>query len=358
MKNRLMLIVFSAIAGIGILTGNVIRNDVRLADGRTVGIDHLFVDGDNPTFKCTGVIPMNWRLELYTDTYTDEDGVEHDTFIGYESADRSRSFKLDFENVEWRTYVPYKTIYPKIFPTPIHDAYFKGRLITCDNDGNEMGIAYLTFNLLPSMPELSNIYYTYSIDKIEPDGFLILKGDWVVGCSGRRCSIMLLGRSRHWGGFFDGNHLFTMREEIINLGDSQMDFNSHYNVKDVNWGVWAHLISANKYGSTVSADTICTTDCITDPDILDRIEEWRRQQAGVGFAHADAPLFQMDGTGISVSAPADMVRRVSIADCHGRMRQAEFSDGRIDISDLAPGFHILFIETKDNKRHTLKFLKP
>lgn len=358
--------IFFVIMVLGIVMPSLaqtISNEVTLADGRVVDITHIFEDGDDPTFKTTDPTgQFYWTLELYCKPYSDSNGNEQQKFTLYD-CNFSNNFSILLKEIKWGGYIEYlqTSVYPiKYIDAENRDIYYKGRVSASKSTGERIGSIEVTFNLAPSMPSLSSINYSYEDIRIYPTGFPYLDGIWNVHIKCNRCTCLLIDRTNSHGGHYNSNHLFTLREEVISPKDLAVDIDMTYKMlPGINWGVWATVIAYNSYGTAISSDTVCSTDYITDPEILARIEEWRLQQAGVN--EIDSPTntitFKLHHDHISVGIAPSLIGKAIISDCYGHLTTAIFDNDDIDITQLSPGIYILLIEATDGLNKTFKFIK-
>ncbi|MCC8039131.1 MAG: T9SS type A sorting domain-containing protein [Bacteroidales bacterium] len=121
------------------------------------------------------------------------------------------------------------------------------------------------------------------------------------------------------------------------------------------WGQFAWFGLVNSSGSSEFSDTICTTDYIYDPDVLEAIHNWGKGNS-VQLVPKDEMLPQISPTTIKFNTP-NHLECCRIFDLLGREKSVFVKSNSIDISNLPAGLYILFYSF-NGKNHSQKFLKP
>lgn len=118
---------------------------------------------------------------------------------------------------------------------------------------------------------------------------------------------------------------------------------------DADWGEFIQISTWNKYG-WANSDIICTTDYITDPDILNRINEI----ASVTDLEEDAedPLISKENDTLAFKEPVD----VNVYDIAGKQALSLMNVDSVSLSFLNPGIYVINYRLS-NKSFTLKYYK-
>lgn len=338
-----------------------ISNEVTLADGRVVDITHVFEDGDDPTFKISGGhYGCKLAVGLYCERHKDLSGGYSSEYQALNEQISNDYFTLKLENVNWDGTIitlPYQRIIPpmRFIVNSNESPYIKGKVYLIDNYENILDSKEISFNVLPTKPIIQNVTYSNCYIDNFNTSFNYLIGQWnmdIVYSSAERINII---QSLCWSKSKDNSKFSLIEPRTTEQGMSGI---IKYSNDKMDWGIWIYALAINKYGA-VSSDTICSTDYITDPEILARIEEWRLQQAGVN--EIDSPTntltFKLHHDHISIDIAPSLIGKAIISDCYGRLTTAIFDNDGIDISQLSPGVYILLIEATDGRNKTFKFIK-
>lgn len=326
------------------LTAQKISSSVMLSNGETVDISHIFLDGENPTFYIEqSDLKADWTFSLYTSSDMAE------SVVVSQSNESSSQFSIDIESIFLEDNVI----------TRVHDFYnnedsshyFKGN-IQIQTDHDLIDRIEIIFNLLPSNPIISNVEYEYIYDW--NDDMIFPNGDLYVTIEAYRADYFMTLSTTDPFCFnfpilgFGCTESFYKIEKEDNFATYHSDF--------ADWGDFYSFWAVNKYGFTVS-DTILTTDYITDPAILARIEEIKNSQAGTDYISVNNINISVKNNILSVSGDKDSVLDISIYDMLGRAVRRQESGEDMDISSLKKGCYVIICHTKYNHIINSKIMK-
>lgn len=218
-----------------------------------------------------------------------------------------------------------------------HRDYFIFRLSFTDKSGNSDEICF-KWGLLPSKPQLSDVVYTYEYNW--DDDMIYPNGDFSLKVSSTDADKYWL----HWTySFLFGPPYYFTSCCIFEAKDNEI---IGY---DADWGEFVNVTAQNQFGY-VHSDTICTTDYITDPDILNRINEI----AGVTGLEEDAedPLLSKENDILTFKEPLD----VNVYDISGKQVLYSTNAGTISLAYLNPGIYVITYKLS-NKSFPLKYYK-
>lgn len=211
----------------------------------------------------------------------------------------------------------------------------------------------MTFNLAPSKPIIDNICFDYTFDweadVIYPYGLFTADliseraDDYLIRYS-HQCLFELPDENKR--------ESFPLHKIIVAEENDTTEFVYDW----VDWGSYVTFDARNKYGS-VSSDTICSTDYITDPAVLARLEEIRFERSGINdiFIEKQPLSFIIDKNVLSINGNVPSVVSILIYDISGRILMTVENTKYVDISQLAKGFYILCCIDSTNRKRTIKF---
>ena len=207
---------------------------------------------------------------------------------------------------------------------------------TADSGKSESVI--LRWGLVPTRPVISDITFTYVYDwewdDIWPNGNFTFKVEYL---DAERIEYNVTASFLFGPPFY-----FTTRYVI----DSPSPVIIEY---DADWGEFIQVSVGNSYGSAHS-DIICTTDYITDQEILDRIQEI----AGIEEVKGDGrnPLLSTEDSTLSFTEPVD----VSVYDLSGKQILSAGHIQTVQLSSLKSGIYIISYRNR-TKNYNLKYHK-
>ena len=331
-----------------------ISSFITLRDGRIVSNEHVFFAQDDCTFSIEQEgKKADWEVLVYA---LDDWTFEKSFVKVLDSTEASHCFSIKIDNIDWARIVPdNRWIDPEQFMYPNDNSIYFKAIVNIKENGILMDSMELTFNLAPSKPIIANINFDYifdwEADVICPDGILTADlisqraDDYLIRYS-QQCLFELL----------DDNTGFPFPLcEIIEAGENDT---TKFVYDWVDWGSYVAFDARNKYGSAIS-DTICSTDYITDPAVLARLEEIRLGRTGINEAFIrNFPLkFDIKENVLSLKGDVSSFSEISIYDISGRMLIFVDNAQNVDISQLVNGFYILSCVDDKKRKHTVKFRK-
>lgn len=345
--------------------GQRISNEVKLKDGSVVDTSHVFMEGEDPTFSTVCDYDLvYWKLMLYAD----EAKTDSIMILVDESSIRYHTDTLNFDDINWLRSVKisndhsYRSAY--YFYDPVTaTATYKGVIAIYDKAGKEFDRVELTFNLPPGIPRISSVSYSYEIKEITSD-MVDLNGVWTVNARTKRATTFYFEKNPSSTNLFTPPNYFLTRlvaflnEEPYASYVNYNDVNFNFSIDGADWGLFLCAFASNKYGCTHSPDTLCSTDYITDPDVLEVINRLK-ERAGVGYVPENRDwTLKCDGRTAAFGQEAlALIRRVWLCDVYGRIYESDLVDGSVDISMLPKGFNAIIVETSDNRRQTFKVVR-
>lgn len=336
---RKALIVLASILTCTLSAGaQTISEDIQLPDGSFVDKSHVFLEDEDCTFTVDNPSEnTTWRLSLYA-----IDGIR-EPFLNVLESDEP-SFRIPIKSIDWSLCKKFKS-------EDNRSAYYKG-LVQLIISGEPIDEVEVCFNLLPEIPQITVLSFTYkydwNFDDIYPNGNLVIK----IQSKGANRYIFMSTDFFHFEFPQRGSRFYQEATPADGKCES-----AEFQTDDIDWGTYAAIIAYNQFGS-VCSDTICTTDYITDPAILARIEEIRQEMTGT-----EDIVVESNDVGISVRDNAvifengDDITDVQIFDISGKSVAAQTGGDTMDISDLKSGYYIIRVNTHQNKTFTRKFIK-
>lgn len=373
MINRMRTIVFFSIL-VGMCVTHSLKgenpylsSEIRLADGRIVDSDYIFTIPDNPTFtKLSGTDCWRISFSIYSSSNSYREPRNKLVKV-MERICPSGEYEFTITTSDTKTIPWYRTYrkkdengmtieyYSDGILTPEGNTLTKGCIKFEDRSGKTLYEVDLLFNLRPGKPLLENVSYEYSIREIT-DNNLYLWGDWNLKIKSERAASAVVCYSAPGYCFsYPGFEKLMARCTIDNLNETGF---TPFLIDGINWGTYMIGMTCNDYGwARAKSNVICSTDYITDPYILDKINELR-ENAGIEGVNLNANWsVTRDGDAFSVTAGMLAGARAEIYDAWGRRNSCAIDGDRIDISGLDPGVYLLCITTRDNRRKTIKFIK-
>lgn len=210
--------------------------------------------------------------------------------------------------------------------------------LSFSSDGGQYESITLKWGLVPTRPVINDVTFTYVYDwewdDIWPNGSFVFTVD---SQDAERLEYHVTQSFQFGPPFF-----FTNCYAIDSPLPATIDYNA-------DWGEFIQVSASNKYGWAHS-DVICTTDYITDQDILNRIQEI----AGVNSIDGEQndPLISTDNSTLSFTEPVD----VSIHDLTGKLIQSVTHQETVSLTDLQTGIYLISYRNL-KKTFNLKFHK-
>ncbi|MDE6552878.1 MAG: T9SS type A sorting domain-containing protein [Muribaculaceae bacterium] len=211
------------------------------------------------------------------------------------------------------------------------------RLSFTDEAGNTESII-LKWGLIPTRPIVSDVKFTYKYnwewDDIWPNGHFIFK---VESQDAERLEYNVTNSFQFGPPFF-----FAYYYEIESQSPAIVDY-------DADWGEFIQVGAGNKYGFSHS-EIICTTDYITDPEILNRIQEIAAVENLEG--DTEDPILNINNETITFSIPIN----ITIYDISGKQIFFEKSTKEVSTSSFSSGIYLVSYRNAETT-FTLKYLK-
>lgn len=146
-------------------------------------------------------------------------------------------------------------------------------------------------------------------------------------------------------------HLFMFCTDFEGEDEVRIEWNT-------DWGEYLLVTAYNKYGFSLPSEMIYTTDYITDPDVLQKIEEIKNQ-AGILQSNTDTTDISAtwDNNTLTFNHPMDKVFVYNIA---GNQILAGTNTQSLSLSHLPAGSYIIVYNSYNTTRHpsaTIKIIK-
>lgn len=317
---------------------------ITLQNGREVTSEYAFLSGDVCTFRLEdGQAKGEWSISIF-------DNDVEEPVIRLKTEEATDAFVVPIDSIDWYG--------AATFDVPgDSSAYFKGMVHVVLENGKEDSIP-VRFDLLPLEPEIVGASFVYTQYNWEYDDFLH-NAEFSIYFRSERCDKYILESGDSY--FFEfpqhdyRRYFFT--KEFGNLYKG-VDSILIVRTTSTDWGQFYRLIVGNKYGWRAANDTLCTTDYITDPKILARLEELEREYTSV-VPNMIEESFRIcrQGDVVKVIGSEGLVSELVVSSYSGVVVKRVVNNSSIDISDLPGGFYIALCRIKDNRVLTYKFLK-
>lgn len=328
-----------------IINAQNISPDILLSDGQIVNTSHIFLDKENPTFSLDqSDFVADWQFHLYTSADKSE------SILISQSESSSNKFTLDFVNTLTRDGITSKL---HQFSNGMDNSIYFIGFVQISSDKTILEKIDISLNLLPSKPILSNISYEY---KYNWDFDMMDYGNLSVTVSSNRTSGKFLAKAT----------VDTFCFEFPTTGrwygtefakNSSSDNSAIFFTDWAEWGTYYWFETYNQYGYAVS-DMILTTDYITDPDILNRLEEIKNSRSEQPeIIISNDITFNTSQNTISIIGDKSAISDITICDIQGRVLYTQNSNDDIDISSLNKGLYILLYTDSAGHKYSTKFQK-
>lgn len=353
-----------------------ISRNIELADGRMVGSDHIFIDGDD----CILTIDdpdekVDWLFVLDAKGRTqdwEERGYNPISQLAQESSCAQLRMWGD-------VFKPYAYIYVNGYPSENDPSKFYNKgVVYVSRDGVKLDSMELKFDLLPPPPEVISGQITGDFDYDEAyytDAVFTYK----IKCPRATWLTMFFDLVYWWNPIpgpgelrQDSRYIYELdgsEECAIPTGDPSENIwtviDSCANCDDV-----YVLYTIGKYGRCLTeysysrpdnhecvGDTIRVYDYITDPEILAALDRFRDRETGVSNVLEDpVGKIRLKGDNIVYSGDASQVETLIVTDLSGRIIKATDGDSSIDVSSLKKGVYIAVLTTRQRKTINHKFI--
>lgn len=142
---------------------------------------------------------------------------------------------------------------------------------------------------------------------------------------------------------YDSYILLYDAENVENVGDNLYRLSAMFD-----FDTDIYFYAKNKYGSSLHSDSIHTNDYITDPNIIDAINQASAIKDATGYEKSIILFHE------NVLSFAKEVKQVTIMDLTGRILYEQNDNGRINLANRQKGIYVITVLTNNNKRITKK----
>jgi len=212
---------------------------------------------------------------------------------------------------------------------------FKIRVTFRSDDGRQDCVE-LKFDLLPTRPVISNVKFSYTFNwetnEIWPNGKLTFD------VTSERSERFLLGYSGGRG--FNPPEYYNWFVYEAKGATTTIEY-------DAEWGEYLVIKALNKIGEVMGDTIICTTDYITDEDILKRIHDLQFGSVGhVELNDNENFITKWDNNTLMFKTIVD---EVCVYDIASRLCLSEKATDSIELSDLKKGIYIIAYRVKSKQ---------
>lgn len=142
---------------------------------------------------------------------------------------------------------------------------------------------------------------------------------------------------------YDSYILLYDAENVENVGDNLYRLSAMFD-----FDTDIYFYAKNKYGSSLHSDSIHTNDYITDPNIIDAINQASAIKDATGYEKSIILFHE------NVLSFAKEVKQVTIMDLTGHILYEQNDNGRINLANRQKGIYVITVLTNNNKRITKK----
>lgn len=315
---------------------------IILSDCSQTGVDHIFLENDNPSFYIENINDDNFEWELFLV----DDNKGNTVLIPLERTNKS-SFSLETSK--------YKDYFIKCSHFDIQGDQ---KLHVCKLRVSYQDITseyILRFNLCPSKPLIySGEFHSEWLREL---CFYDITGDDVLQLyleTNRADRIKFFYTQMNmFEEDFDLNKIHFPISQTVPLSS---DTNTHCVNVNVDWGAYICAYSSNQYGSSIRSDTIFTTAFVDDPNVIEDILKYKQtlQSSLNDVTIKSQPHISLIDTSLHIVG-LTMTSCVLIYSLSGNKIYHECnSSNTIDISGFSPGVYIGCIDT-DGRKYFFKF---
>lgn len=313
---------------------------ITLQNGREVNSEYAILERDTCTFCANMDEAYNWSFALFE--------RKPDALVQVlQTNERVKEFTIHPDLIDWT----YAKRYEEEGDSSV---YFKGMVYLWEGQEKKDSLV-VRFNLLPSRLDIIEASFTYSEFDWEYDDFNLKAVLTIVGSAARGNSYSL------WCGdsfcFSFPEHYFFRYGCIPNVYENEAGKVSlEYNHAD--WGEFYIVSTHNKYGTVYGVDTLFTTDYISDPKILARLEELEKEYHAVSSIPNEYDIRIINKNDhIEINGNKSLVQGLFIYDSTGKLIKMQRGGENMDISKLSQGLYIVSCRTTDNQILTTKIMK-
>lgn len=348
MKRSILMMCLAGLTGGISANAGIISDNVKLIDGRIVDFNHIYTVDDSPTFRTVDEESANWELSIETPegwktilTELQSGSITIDDFFSIFPQEKMRVY----EEGDY--------------------GYFKLK-INADSD-SESDSRILYYNCIPSRPIISNVEihgnYNWEYDDYDLGSYMTFR---LYSERAEILHVLLESKNCHLtkpsNYFIDIVNIGYIKDPIVGTGGITIVPHSNssnwYDVtvkSQIQWGQMFSLMTLNEYGESLSIDDMFTTDYITDPAVLARIDEMYRQ-AGVDSPNTSAPQMVIGNGNISFNDSENLIQEVSIFSISGMLLYQQSGNRDISTSDFPAGAYIINYITKQGDSISNKYI--
>lgn len=348
MKRSILMMCLAGLTGGISANAGIISDNVKLIDGRIVDFNHIYTVDDSPTFRTVDEESANWELSIETPegwktilTELQSGSITIDDFFSIFPQEKMRVYEEG------------------------DSGYFKLKINADSQSESDSRILY--YNCIPSRPIISNVEihgnYNWEYDDYDLGSYMTFR---LYSERAEILHVLLESKNCHLtkpsNYFIDIVNIGYIKDPIVGTGGITIVPHSNssnwYDVtvkSQIQWGQMFSLMTLNKYGESPSIDDMFTTDYITDPAVLARIDEMYRQ-AGVDSPNTSAPQMVIGNGNISFNDPENLIQEVSIYSISGMLLYQQSGNRDISTSDFPAGAYIINYKTKRGDSISNKYI--
>lgn len=321
-----------------------ISTAIILQDGEIVDNSHVFLDGETATFRLQDANKygnIKWSLDILQN---------NDQYLTVLESDK------DVDEFKF-------TVSPNLFQygrklcrvAGDSSVYFNGT-VHLHKAGRQIDKYPIRFNLLPSTPKvtgasLSGGYFDFKTLGYDPFAMLHvsfisarIEGCWLMKYEST--DSVNVFQFPHY------NYIVYYHPDVLRTNEYYNELVSSY----ADWGQFYILASKNKYGIVMGADTINTTELVTDQEILDALANYR-ESLGVREVNSNEWNIFIKNNVLYIKENAGSNAKTAIFSSDGRLIYMKDSQKEIDLNFLERGIYIIKIRLNNKKVITKKYIK-
>ena len=308
---------------------------ISLYTGKPTDMPYAFTDSIRPVFVLPDGEVAKWGFSLYT-YLADGQAEEYVKTIGY-----TQYFELNYDDVKWvygsRVQVDGRSCLHGL----VSYVTLKGATNVFD----------VFFDLKPpSKPRVTDVSYTYERDYTQPWPYL--EGDMYL-------TVEADGADRYYVSYSTEPFLFSPPDwfgVIYGLYET-VTHPAVLRIELVNWGEYFFVGAGNQYGWS-RGDTLCTTDYISDTELLAEIEALRQADLGISATVSPSdPVICLGRDRISFNVDMADMQSYDIHSVSGERVCHGISTSEISTRGWRKGLYIVSVRTRQGKKYIIKYNK-
>lgn len=321
-----------------------ISTAIILQDGEIVDNSHVFLDGETATFHLQDAnkyYNIKWSLDIQQN---------NDKYLTVLESDK------DVDEFKF-------TVSPDLFQYGCKmfkvagdsSVYFNGA-VHLHETGRPIDKYPIRFNLLPSTPKVTEAslnggYFDFKTLGYDPFATLHIS---FISAGIEDCWLMKYEStdSVNIFQFPHYNYIVYYHPDVLSTNEyyKELEFSC------ADWGQFYILASKNKYGMVLGADTINTTELVTDQEILDALSNYRASLSVRDVASNERGFFIKNNV-LYIKEDAGLDAKTTIFSSDGRLIYMKDSQKEIDLNFLERGIYIIKIRLNNKKVITQKYIK-